>query len=238
MSSVTIDIALALPPQLRQRALLSSALLARRMRSLAQPSAFQLGHPFPATGDADACEPHVSLFMLQVDESEIGEVLLAVERVAAGIPALTAAGQRWAYNPYGAPELYFRRSAAWAALQQAVVSVVGTLRRGRLRETDPAGVALVELIETLRRDGSDPGRLRQLLTWGYDEIADAGDDRFRPHVTVAWPADRAFRVDLDGLPPPAAFDGVLTDLAVFGMRPNGTCTRRYGAYKLCQRAAF
>jgi len=237
MQSVAIDIALALPPQLRRRALASSALLARRMRSGVHRSAFQLGHPFPATGDTDACEPHVSLFMLQVDESEISEVLAAVERVAAGIPAVTAAGQHWAYNPCGAPELHFHRSPAWAALQRAVVSVVGALRHGRLRETDPAGVALAGLIDALRRDGSDPGRLRQLLTWGYDEIADAGDDRFRPHVTMAWPADHSFRVDLGGLPPPAAFDGVLTDLAVFGMRPNGTCTRRYGEFKLCARAA-
>jgi hypothetical protein len=47
--------------------------------------------------------------------------------------------------------------------------------------------------------------------------------------------DHAFRVDLDGLPGPAAFDAVLTDIAVFGMRPNGTCTRRYGEYKLRDR---
>jgi hypothetical protein len=206
------------------------------MRSLAHPSAFQLGHPFPATEDVDVCEPHVSLFMLQVDEAEIGEVLLAVERVAAAVPAVTAAGQRWAHNPCGAPELHFHRSAAWAGLQRAVISVAGALRRGRLRETDPAGVRLADLIDTLRRDGSDPGRLRQLLTWGYDEIAEAGDDRFRPHVTMAWPADQGFRVDLGGLPPPGAFDGVLADLAVFGMRPHGTCTRRYGEFKLCERA--
>jgi hypothetical protein len=76
-----------------------------------------------------------------------------------------------------------------------------------------------------------------LLTYGYDEIADPRDDRFRPHVTVAWPSDKAFRVDLDGLPRPGAFDGVLAHLAVFGMRAYGTCTRRYGGYTLCVRPA-
>jgi hypothetical protein len=228
---------------LRRQALLSSALLAHRMRSLAHPSTFQLGQPFRGVGDggADAdghaCEPHVSLFMLRVDEAEIGAVLLAVEGVAARFPAVTAAGHRWAHNPHGAPELYFHRSAQWAALQQAVIAAAEPLRRGRLRERDPAGARLADLIETLRRDGSDPPRLRQLLACGYDEIADAGDDRFAPHVTVAWPVDHGFRVDLGGLPRPAAFDAVLTDVAVFGMRPNGTCTRRYGEYKLSRRPA-
>jgi hypothetical protein len=230
---IAIDIALTLPPELRCRALESSALLTRRMSSLAHPSAFQLGRPFPAHEDAQACEPHVSLFMLQVDESEIGEVLRGVEGVATPSPATMATGQHWAHNPYGAPELYFHRSAQWMTLQRAVVAAVAPLRRGRLRETDPAGVRLLDLIEALRRDGSDPMRLRQLQTWGYDEVADADHDRFRPHLTLAWPADNTFRVDLNELPAPALFDGVLTDLAVFRLRPNGTCTRQYGGYPLC-----
>jgi hypothetical protein len=230
---IAIDIALALPPALRCRALESSALLTSRMSSLAHPSAFQLGRPFPAHEDTRACEPHVSLFMLQIDESEIGQVLRAVEGVATASQATTATGERWAHNPCGAPELYFHRSAQWMTLQRAVVTAAEPLRRGRLRETDPAGVRLLDLIEALRRDGSDPMRLRQLLTWGYDEVADADHDRFRPHLTVAWPADNTFRVGLNELPAPVLFDGVLTDLAVFQLRPNGTCTRRYGGYQLC-----
>jgi hypothetical protein len=207
------------------------------MRSLAHPSAFQLGCPFPADEDAHACAPHVSLFMLQVDESELGEVLRAVAGVASSSPAITATGQLWAHNRHGAPELYFHRSPQWMMLQRAVVAAVAPLRRGRLRETDPAGLALLDLIEALWRDGSDPARLRQLLAWGYDEIADAADDRFRPHLTVAWPIDNTFRVDLNGLPAPALFDGVLTDLAVFRLWSNGTCTRRHGGYPLSGKPA-
>jgi hypothetical protein len=232
---ITIDIALTLPPARRRRAVLSSALMARRMSSAARTSAFQLGSPLPATGDSRACEPHVSLFMLQIDESEIGEVLAAVQAVAVAFPAVQATGRCWAHNSCGAPELHFHPSAQWTALQRAVVAAIEPLRRGRLRERDPAGVRLVDLIEALRRDASDPARLRQLLRYGYDEIADGQDARLRPHVTIAWPTDSTFRVELDGLPQPAAFDGLLADLAVFGMGANGTCTRRFGGYTLTGR---
>lgn len=174
--------------------------------------------------------------MLLVDETEIGEVLLALGPVAATQPAILATGCRWAHNPHGAPELYFRRSCQWAALQQAVVAAAEPFRRGRLRDRDPAGVRLGALVEALRRDNSDPGRLRQLLAFGYDEIAGAGGDRFRPHVTIAWPADSDFRVDLDGLPAPAAFDAELATLAVFALRRNGTCTRLYGSQAMSGRA--
>lgn len=170
--------------------------------------------------------------MLAIDESEIGEVLAAVKGVAVALPAVQATGHRWAHNSCGAPELHFHPSAQWVALQQAVVAATEPLRRGRLRERDPAGVRLADLVEALRRDASDPARLRQLLIYGYDEIADGDDARLSPHVTIAWPTDSAFRVDLDGLPQPAAFDGVLADLAVFDMGANGTCTRRFGGYML------
>jgi hypothetical protein len=233
--SITVDIALTLPARLRQHAILSSELLAQRMAASGHPSAFRLGHPFPGSGDADQCEPHVSVFMLAVEESEVGRVLTAAAGTAASHLAVTAAGQRWGLNQQGAPELYLRQSAAWGTLQRAVVTATEPLRRGRLRETDPAGARLAGLVAELRRDGSDPERLRLLEAYGYDEITDGFASRFRPHITVAWPADRQFKVSLDGLPPPADFDGVLSGLAVFGMGPNGTCTRRYGEYVLSGR---
>jgi hypothetical protein len=230
--SLTVDIALTLPAQLRQRAILSSELLAQRMATLGHPSAFRLGRPFPGSRAADHCEPHVSVFMLAVEESEVGRVLAAAARTAAAHAPVTAAGQHWGLNPQGAPELYLRQSDAWVTLQRAVVAAIEPLRRGRLRAADPAGTRLAGLVAELRRDGSDPERLRQLEAYGYDEVTDGFASRFRPHVTVAWPAGGAFEVSLDGLPPPADFDGVLSGLGVFGMGPNGTCTRRYGEYVL------
>ncbi|HET8662596.1 MAG TPA: hypothetical protein VFM55_26950 [Micromonosporaceae bacterium] len=229
MSLTTVDVVLELPDTLHRQALHLSELLVDRMREAGQASRFQLGHSFPEDG-AGPCEPHVSLFMLAVPQREIGEVLDAVRSVAAASAPLRASGHRYGHNPQGAPELYFQPAAGWRALQRAVVRAVEPLRRGRLREVDPAGERLAEQVERLRREEPDGARLRQLLTYGYDEV----DDRFSPHVTLAWPAD-AVPVDLAGLPAAEDLSGVLTHLAVFGMNGSGTCTTRYGTFP-CEQA--
>jgi hypothetical protein len=227
----TIDVALGLTPAMRALAVSTSALLADRMVEYAHPSAFRLGESFPGDEGGPACEPHVSLFMLAVTEPEIPGVLAAVREVAGRVPAIVAVGLEYRFNPHGAPELYFARSAGWVALQRAVVEAVEPLRRGRLRDRDPSGARLADLRRELRRDEPAGHRLRQLSRYGYDEIVDDECDRFNPHVTLAWPRD-IFDVDLSGLPAPAQFSGVLTDLAVFGMGENGTCGTRYGGFAL------
>jgi hypothetical protein len=44
--------------------------------------------------------------------------------------------------------------------------------------------------------------------------------------------DPEFRIDLAGLPPAREFSGTLTELAVYGMSPYGTCTTPYGTAPL------
>jgi hypothetical protein len=229
--SITVDVALRLPEDLRELSLRLSAMLAKRMSELGHRSGFRLGEPFPGATDGGVCEPHVSLFMLRLDRSEIESVLRAVRSVAGGVPAIHAVGAEYRHNPQGAPELYFRKSAGWIALQRAVVAATEPLRRGRLRPHDPAGARLTNVIDSLHRDDPDCAQLRQLLTYGYDEITDDAGDRFNPHVTLAWPVDH-LRVDLADLPAAADFSGTLTDLAVYGMNSYGTCTEEYGVFRL------
>jgi hypothetical protein len=165
--------------------------------------------------------------MLPVERAEIGGLLAAVRSVAATAAPVVASGHEYRHNPQGAPELYYHRTAGWHALQRAVVMATEPLRQGRLRAVDPAGEPLAALIERLRHAEPRGERLRQLLDYGYDEIG----DRFHPHVTLAWPADPV-PPSLVGLPEAGVFSGVLTDLAVYGMSGNGTCTTRYGGFTL------
>ncbi|HEX5496390.1 MAG TPA: hypothetical protein VFX70_17645 [Mycobacteriales bacterium] len=227
MPLVVVDVVLDLPDALRAEATNLSAVLVERMRLAGHPSRFQLGRPYPGDPSQDGCEPHVSLFMLSVERAEIDELLTAVRAVAGTVAPIVASGHEYRPNPQGAPELHYHRSDPWHALQHAVVTAAEPLRRGRLREVDPAGEPLAGLVERLRREEPDGDRLRQLLDYGYDEIG----DRFRPHVTLAWPADGA-PPSLADLPGPDAFSGVLVDLAVHGMAGNGTCTTRYGGFTL------
>lgn len=231
MTHLTIDIALCLPKPLRDSALSASALLVERMRSLGHPSTFQLGQAVFADPRGGSCEPHVSLFMLQVERRELGRLLSAVQGVGAKAAIVQAIGHEWRHNPQGAPELHFHPSPEWTAVQQAVLMAAEAFRCGRLRETDPTGARLADVVRRLRQEDPNGQQLRQLIRYGYDEITDDDAARFNPHVTVAWPAD-GFLVTLEGLPPVSSWNGALSELGVYGMGPNGTCTNLLGAFPL------
>ncbi|MGH3428184.1 MAG: hypothetical protein ACRD3Q_18950 [Terriglobales bacterium] len=231
---VTLDVALTLPVPIRRIAVDSSHFLADRMEDHSNPSHFRLGEPFPGL-QTGSCEPHVSLFMLWVGENEVAHVMRAVQRLALERSALSVRGERYGSNSCGATEIYFQKSPEWEELQAAVIGYVEPLRQGRVRRCDPAGVDIAALIRALAPN--DPRR-RQLEDFGYDEVVDTrsgGIDRFHPHVTLAWPRDAKPLESLADLPAPSAYDGILCDLAVFGMSPYGTCTREYGRWSLAER---
>jgi hypothetical protein len=235
LARTVLDAVLLLPDQVRKEAVAIGRHLADRMATAGNASHFRLDKPFPDAGDAgDAgrCEPHISLFMLTVNSSEIPGVAAALSHVATRIPPLSAEGAEYGHNPYGAPELYFRTSELWTMLQRSVVAAVEPLRRGRLREVDPAGENLRDVISNA--NPPDPVRVRQLTAYGYDEVTDDLDDRFKPHVTLAWPERREPRVDLGGLPPASVFSDTLTHVALYGMSPWGTCTHAHGVFALTQ----
>lgn len=235
MALEVLDVVAVLPPELHHSALELSDQLAGRMHAQGGRSHFRLGAPF-GSGQGSACAPHVSLFMLAVAPDEIDGVVQVMRRVAASIEVLEAEGEVYRHNPVGAPELYFRKTAEWIELQRAVIDSVEPLRRGRLREVDPSGVRIRDLLDD---PGTDPARRDQLVRFGYDEVTrewvpggGGAHDRFNPHVTLAWPVDSQSRVDLTGLPPAGEFNGPLTELAVYGMSPFGTCTTLYGTAPL------
>jgi hypothetical protein len=232
---LTVDVVLLLPDRLRGPAVRASALLADRLRAAAHPSAFHLDEPFAGdfagrTEQDGVCEPHVSLFMLRLNERDIGALLTALRAATEGLPPVRARGQVWRHNPQGAPELHFHSSAQWTAVQEAIVRAAEPLRRG-LRESDPSGASPADLIERLRIDDPDGAQLAQLDRYGYDEITDDAAQRFSPHVTVAWPTSYC-RVDLDVVPAPSACRAELSRMAVYGMAPYGTCVRPLGSWAL------
>ncbi len=192
-------------------------------------AAFRLGRPFPGRDDGP-CEPHISLFMMAVDATEVAEVAAAVAEAARTVAPVAASAVEYRHNHEGAPEVFFARSDEFRAVQRAVIAAAEPLRRGRIRDLDPGGNPLAAVLDD--PDPDDPARVRQLRTYGFDDVSDDQDDRFNPHVTLTWPVDETSRVDLTPLRPAADFSGRLTDVALYGMAPNGTCTRRYGSWTL------
>ncbi|MEH3141323.1 MAG: hypothetical protein PGN37_14330 [Mycobacterium kyogaense] len=228
MSVITLDVVLILPPQLRDLAVATSNHLADAMSDVGG-AAFRLGEDFPGRDDGP-CEPHISLFMMAVDETEVAEVAAAVADAARTVTPVAASAVKYRHNHEGAPEVFFDRSDEFRAVQRAVVTAAEPLRRGRIRELDPGGNPLAAVLQD--PNPKDPARVRQLRTYGFDDVSDDQDDRFNPHVTLTWPVDETSRVDLGTLCAPADFSGLLTDVALYGMAPNGTCTRRYGSWTL------
>jgi hypothetical protein len=223
--TVTLDVVLCLPTEARNRAVASSVALARRMADVGHPSHFRLGEPYP--GGGGICEPHISLFMLAVTEPEVDGVADAVRKAADSLAPLPVRGAEYRHNPFGAPEMYYARSPAWVSLQRRVIECVEPLRQGRLRDVGPSGEPLAGAVTDALagRIPADPAAVAQLIRYGYDEVADDGiGDRFRPHVTLAWPDAASPPVDLTGLPPADLYSGELRDLAVYRMSPYGTCT--------------
>jgi hypothetical protein len=229
MPFLTIDVALLLPSRLRATAVAAGELLADRMADRGQASAFRLDQPFPGLAGG-ICEPHVSLFMLRLEEPRIGLLLDALDPVAKRLLPVAARGKEWRHNPQGAPELHFHSSPEWVRLQRAVVATAEPLREG-LRDADPSGAAPAQTIKRLQQQDPGSSQLDQLIHYGYDEITDDVADRFSPHITVAWP-ELPFDVDLHGLPAAADCGGKLVELAVFGMGPNGTCIRLFKTFAL------
>jgi hypothetical protein len=221
----TLDVVMLLPSELERQAIESSGRLALEMAAGGHPSAVQLGRRRPGVDTREGiCKPHVSLYMIAVEEEEVPEVVDAVRRVAARARPIEARGGWYENNGQGAPEVFFAPAPAWTLLQTAVLESVGPLRRGRLRAEDPNGESAAEIIER----GRDPERVRLLRRYGYDEIG----DRFRPHVTLAWPADRSTRVSTKSLSPAAVFSGRLSRIAVYEMRSHGTCTEKRAEFSL------
>ncbi|WP_185976294.1 hypothetical protein [Mycolicibacterium sp. 018/SC-01/001] len=225
---ITADIVLILPPPLRELAVAISNLLADAMSEIGG-AAFRLGEQFPGRFDGP-CEPHISLFMMAIDDSEVPEVAAAVADAARTVAPVMASAIEYRHNHEGAPEVFFAKADDFRAVQHAVVTAAEPLRRGRIRELDPGGKPLAAILDD--PDPDDPARVRQLRTYGFDDVSDEQDDRFNPHVTLTWPVDETSRVDLSALRPPQDFSGRLTDIALYGMAPNGTCTQRYGSWTL------
>ncbi|MFE3262415.1 hypothetical protein ACFXPS_44105 [Nocardia sp. NPDC059091] len=221
---LTLDIALRLPPEMRSQSIRRSRQFATIMRDSSQDSQFLLGEPVP--WGTEPAEPHVSLFMLSAPRTTIPLLADALDRIAPRTPPIDATGERYAHNPFGAPEIYFQRTPEWHALQNTVVTTFEPFRQGRVRAAGPFGEPLSAMLAGTVP--AEPARLRQLRDAGYDEIG----DRFNPHITEAAPIDPAFRVPFDSLPAPATVSGVLATLALYRMGPYGTCLRNYHQVEL------
>lgn len=172
--------------------------------------------------DTDAV-PHVSLYMLNIRERDLGRAQDALAELAERTPAIPLEAESFAANEHGMTEVFYRKTPKITQLQQDVLETVGPLRDG-LRELDPVGRSVPERM----RQASDE-LARNFNVYGYDEIG----SHFNPHITLTRLSDPSRR---PAQPDLSKFDGRFERLALFRMGEHGTCVEKVGEWRVGARA--
>ncbi len=163
--------------------------------------------------------PHTSLYMFQLNETDISKVEVVLTNIAKSTRAVAARATAYRLGEgfgvgYVGPE--YELTDELSTLQDKVIEAVNTLRAG-MRESD---VRKMQDAEGLK--------LENLQKYGYPAIGDL----FRPHITLTRLKDHNPKV-LEALPQDVStFNGVFDRLGLFEMGENGTCIRKIAEFPL------
>lgn len=156
--------------------------------------------------------PHLSLYMFQLNESDISKVDQALQKIASQHRTILATATEYRIGEgfavgYIDPE--YEVTSELAALQQVVIEAVNPIRAG-MRQKDIAKMADARGV-----------KLDNLKDYGYPAIGEL----FRPHVTLTRLKEHKPEA-LEVLPDIHEFSGTFTRLGLFEMGDNGTCVRQ------------
>ncbi len=163
--------------------------------------------------------PHMSLYMFQLNETDISKVEEVLTGIAKDTGAVTAKATTYSLGTgfgvgYVDPE--YKVTDELKSLQGRVIEAVNPIRAG-MRESD---VRKMQDAEGLK--------LENLQKYGYPAIGDL----FRPHITLTRLKEHSPKV-LELLPQDVGtFSGVFDRLGLFEMGENGTCVRKIAEFPL------
>ncbi len=163
--------------------------------------------------------PHMSLYMFQLDETDISKVEEVLTRIANDTKVITAKATTYSLGTgfgvgYVDPE--YEVTEGLSSLQDKVVEAVNPIRAG-MRESDIKKMQDAEGI-----------KLENLQKYGYPAIGEL----FRPHITLTRLKEHNPKV-LELLPQDVtSFSGVFDRLGLFEMGENGTCIRKIAEFPL------
>lgn len=163
--------------------------------------------------------PHMSIYMFQLNDSDISKVEEVLAKIAKDTKAINATATTYSLGTgfgvgYVDPE--YEVTEELSNLQNSVVEAVNPIRAG-MRESD---VRKMQDAEGLK--------LENLQKYGYPAIGDL----FRPHITLTRLKEHNPKV-LELLPKDVStFSGVFDRLGLFEMGENGTCIRKIAEFPL------
>lgn len=163
--------------------------------------------------------PHMSLYMFQLNETDVSSVEEILAKIANDTKAVSATATTYRLGEgfgigYVDPE--YEVTEELSGLQSRVIEAVNPVRAG-MRESD---VRKMQDAEGLK--------LENLQKYGYPAIGDL----FRPHITLTRLKEHNPKV-LELLPQDVStFSGVFDRLGLFEMGENGTCIRKIAEFPL------
>jgi hypothetical protein len=180
-----------------------------------------------------AFAPHVTLYQVAICLHDMDRVLADLAAIAGRTPLLMLAATQYAYNAQDATiELRYKPTTPLTELQDAVLQAVNPIRGSLLRERDPSGHLLSDLITLPGKAGDNIRRT------GFDAVGDPQNGgTFIPHVSLNWfqpgtPLDTGS----EELPPITDFDGSFVALGIYLLGPYGTCAQRLASLQLASRS--
>jgi len=163
--------------------------------------------------------PHMSIYMFQLNDSDISKVEEVLAKIAKGTGVINALATTYSLGTgFGAgyvdPE--YEVTEELSNLQNKVVEAVNPIRAG-MRESD-----------VRKMQDAEGSKLENLKKYGYPAIGDL----FRPHITLTRLKEYNPRV-LELLPQDVStFSGEFDRLGLFEMGENGTCIRKIAEFSL------
>jgi len=158
--------------------------------------------------------PHVSLYMLQLNENSLDKALNLLTSIAKELKPIKVVTSEYHYESEYI-DVEYEKSEILEIAQMKVVQSLNSVRDG-LREKDKA-----------RLETSEGEELNNLLTYGYRSIGKA----FHPHLTFTRFVASHKDIKSD-LPDIKLFEGVYSKLAIFELGDNGTCVHEIKSWEL------
>jgi hypothetical protein len=204
MPSLPCDIVLLPNEELAQKAISGSRLLA----SYDALFTLEMGKFYP----------HMSLYMFQLNESDIPKVEIALKGIAALSQTILGKATRYFLGEgfgvgYIDPE--YEVTEELSSLQHGVIEAINPLRAG-MRESD-----------IIKMQDATGEKLENLKTYGYPAVGTL----FRPHMTLTRLKAHTPEA-LDVLPDSNTFTGAFDRIGLFEMGTNGTCIRQLAVFDL------
>ena len=151
--------------------------------------------------------PHVSIYMVQLQDEDLEEVIARLATIATATPALQLEGDKYVQS-IGYIDVNYAKTQAVGNLQLTVVNAINPLR-----------------------DGLRPGKIEDLTAatgLAKENMEKYGEHRigelFRPHLTFTRFTNRQ-AIPVEDMGAPTAFNGTYRKLALCELGPHGTCKR-------------